>query len=290
MHGMRVGYACVNTQLPSAARTTRLANATPERLSELAGENLLALEAILRWNADHGIRVFRITSNLVPFASHPVHGGAWWDEFADRFAEIGSLMERGGMRLSTHPGQYTVVGSIREHVVEAAVAELEYHARLLAAFGLDAGHKIVVHLTGDADRFPTGFQRLSDGVRSRLVLENDERRSLAEVLQVAESLEIPAVFDVFHHELNPSLDGLGTRELVERAAETWGPEDGRPEVHFSTQEAGKRPGAHAESLEDEAFAAFAEEVADLPIDCILEVKDKERSALRALEILAAVRA
>ena len=79
---MRIGYACVNTQLPSSARTVRLANATPERLLELAEANLDALETILRWNDEHGIQVFRVTSNLIPLASHPVNTVAWWDELA----------------------------------------------------------------------------------------------------------------------------------------------------------------------------------------------------------------
>jgi UV DNA damage endonuclease len=52
-------------------------------------------------------------------------------------------------------------------------------------------------------------------------------------------------------------------------------------VHFSTQEPGKRPGAHAETLDLDAFEAFAERVGDLPLDCVLEVKDKEQSVLRA---------
>ncbi len=285
---MRVGYACVNTALPSSARTTRLANATPERLRELTASNLAALGEILRWNAEHGIRVFRITSNLVPFASHPVHAGAWREEFAETFGRLGRLAAREGMRLSTHPGQYTVLGSARAAVVEAALAELEYHARLLKSLGLGPAHKIVLHLTGDPGRFREGFARLSEAARARLVLENDERRSLAQVVEVARTLRIPVVFDVFHHELNPSLDGLSTRELVLLAAETWADEDGRPEIHFSTQEPGKRPGAHAETLDGGAFACFADEVGDLPVDCVLELKDKERSALRAIEILAGV--
>ena len=79
---VRLGYACVNTQLPSSARTARVANATPERLRELIAANLDALEAILRWNAEHDIAVFRLTSNLIPLASHPANSLAWWDEFA----------------------------------------------------------------------------------------------------------------------------------------------------------------------------------------------------------------
>lgn len=62
---IRVGYVCVNTQLPSSARTLRLANVTPERLCELIGANLDALEVILRWNEAHGVQVFRLTSNLI---------------------------------------------------------------------------------------------------------------------------------------------------------------------------------------------------------------------------------
>jgi len=293
VEGLRLGYACVNTQLPSPARTTRLANATPERLRELLVANLEALEVILRWNAVHDVRVFRLSSNIVPFASHPVNELRWWEECGDRFAELGTLMRDEGMRLSTHPGQYTVLGSPSERVTAAALAELEYHATMLAAFGLDASHRIVLHLGGaygDAsvalERFAAAYARLSDGPRSRLALENDERWALTEVLAVAERLALPVVFDAFHHELNPSLPRLDVRELVLLAAETWTERCGRQEVHFSTQAPARRPGAHADAIDLHAFACFAEALEDLPLDCVLEVKDKERSVLRAQAVLA----
>ena len=293
MTGIRLGYACVNTQLPSAARTVRVANATPERLAELIAANLDALEAILRWNEAHGVQVFRLTSNLIPLASHRANRLAWWDDFAPRFAELGALMRSAGMRLSTHPGQYTVLSSDRPEVVAASVAELEYHDRLLTAFGLDRSHKVVLHVgsggPGAADRFAAGYAQLSEGAAARLVLENDERWPLEPVLDLAGRVGVPVVFDRFHHELAPSLDGLGARELVLRAAATWRRGDGRPEVHFSTQAEGKRPGAHAESVEPAALAEFVAEVGDLPLDCVLEVKDKEQSVLRARELAAAPR-
>ena len=283
--GLRLGYACVNTGLPSSARTVRLANATPGRLRELIAANLDALEAILRWNEQHGIEVFRVTSNLIPFGSHPVNGLAWWKEHAARFEQIAGLVRRSGARLSTHPGQYTVLSSARPEVVEAAVAELEYQNRLLDSFGTDASHKIVVHV-GSVERFETGFARLSDGARSRLVVENDERTALDQVLPLAERIGVPVVLDVFHHRLAPSLDGLSTRELVLRTAETWKEVDGRQKIHFSTQAPGKRPGAHAETIDLAAFAELVDEVGDLPLDCMLEVKDKEQSVLRARERMA----
>jgi UV DNA damage endonuclease len=289
---VRLGYACVNTQLPSSARTVRLANATPERLGELIAANLDALEAILRWNAEHGIEVFRLTSNLIPLASHPANGLAWWDDFAPRFDELASLLDESGARISTHPGQYTVLSSERSHVVDAAIAELDYHDRLLGALGLDSSHKIVLHVgAGVADpsaarhRFAAGFERLSEGARSRLVLENDERWPLDQVLELAGPLDVPVVFDAFHHSLAPSFAGESVRDVVLVAAETWRDGDGRQEVHFSTQDPGKRPGAHAQTIDLDAFAAFADEVGDLPLDCVLEVKDKEQSVLRARERL-----
>jgi len=292
--GMRLGYACVNTELPSAARTLRLANVTDERLRELIAANLDALEAILRWNVEHRIEVFRVTSDLIPFGSHVVNRLAWEEEFAGRFAGLAALVREGNMRLSTHPGQYTVLSSARPEVVAASVRELEYQARMLAALGADRSHGMVIHVgSGGAEadaareRFAAGFAQLSPEAADRLVLENDERWPLGEVLPLAERLGRPVVFDAFHHTLAPSLDRLSLRELVLRAGQTWGPDNGRQEVHFSTQAAGKRPGAHAESLDLEAFARFAAEVGDLPLDCILEVKDKERSLLAARERLGA---
>ena len=279
--GLRLGYACVNTQLPSAARTVRLANATAQRLRELIAGNLDALEGILRWNMEHDIEVFRITSDLIPFGSHAVNDLVWWEEFADRLDRIGAL----GGRLSTHPGQYTVLSSASPEVVATAVAELEYHDRLLSALGLDSSHKIVLHV-GAPGRFRAGFEQLSEGARSRLVLENDERVPLERVLKLAEQVGVPVVVDIFHHRLAPSFPGVSVRELVLRSAETWRGSDGRQKIHFSTQAYGKRPGAHADTLDLDAFRELVAEVGDLPLDCMLEVKDKEQSVLAATERMA----
>jgi UV DNA damage endonuclease len=286
--GLRLGYACLNTLFESPARTTRLRNATPARLHELLAANLDTLEAILRWNDANDIRVFRVSSNTVPLASHPRVSFAWREALGERFAELGDLMRGAGMRLSTHPGPYTVPASDDGAIATAAVRELDYHGELMSAFGLDRSHKIVLHLGGGAgdreswlNRFARPFGRLAPEARSRIVLENDERWSLADVLPVAGELDVPVVFDAFHHEVNGSLPKLGVRELVELAGETWQEADGRQEVHFSTQAPGRRAGAHADTLDLRRFRRFAEQVDDLPLDCVLEVKDKEQSVLRA---------
>ncbi|HWB57168.1 MAG TPA: UV DNA damage repair endonuclease UvsE [Gaiellaceae bacterium] len=286
--GLRLGYACLNTLFGSPARTTRLKNATPARLHELLAANLDTLEAILRWNDANDIRVFRVSSNTVPLASHPHASFSWREALGERFAELGDFMRRAGMRLSTHPGPYTVPASADAVIAAAAVRELDYHGELMSAFELDRSHKIVLHLGGGAgdreswlDRFERAFGRLAPGTRERLVLEHDERWSFADVLPVAVELNVPVVFDAFHHEVNGSLPKHGVRQLVELAGETWREADGRQEVHFSTQAPGRRAGAHADTLDLRRFRRFAEQVDDLPLDCVLEVKDKEQSVVRA---------
>jgi UV DNA damage endonuclease len=278
--------------LPTPARTTRVANATPGNLTQLLASNLDALEAILRWNDAHEIRVFRLSSGIVPLATHPSVAFPWRPPFAGRLAELGELMRSSRMRLSMHPGPYTVLGSANEAVSEAAVAEIDYHAALLEAFGLDSSHKIVLHIGGGAgdraawlERFAAGFARLSRPSQARLALENDERWSLEDVLVEAGELGVPVVFDAFHDQLRPSFRTLGVGEIVQLVGSTWAPSDGRQEVHFSTQAPNRRAGAHADTLDLAAFLRFAWEVAELPVDCILEVKDKEQSLLRARNAL-----
>jgi len=287
---MRLGYACVNTELPTPARTVRLAHATPQRLAEVLAANLDALTRIVEWNHEHGIEVFRLSSNIVPLASHADVRFAWRDRFAERLAEIGKLASP--MRLSTHPGPYTVLASSSPRVVAAARAELRYHADLLQCLGTGASSKIVIHLGGGGGdraawktRLIRNARRLPDAVIARLAFEHDERWPLDEVLDVADAVGVPVVFDAFHHRIRSSLPSLTTRQALELAAGTWNPQDGRPEVHFSTQAPGRRPGAHADSLDIETFLEFTTAVRGIGIDCTLEVKDKEQSVLRAREAL-----
>ena len=286
---IRLGYACVNTQLPSTSRTTRLANATPDRLLELAESNLAALEAILRWNVEHRIEVFRVSSGIVPFGGHPINTTNWDEQLAPQFAQLAELVRANPMQLSTHPGQFVVLGAPREAVVAASLADLEYHARLFRALELGLSHGIVIHVGGAYDdraaaveRLARAIDRLSPDARARLRLENDERWPLDETLVIASRLDVPVVFDVFHHELNPSFPGASTAELVELARGGW---RGPQELHFSTQDPDKRAGAHAQTVDVDAFAAFAEELEGIDADCILEVKDKERSLLKVRDRL-----
>lgn len=285
---IRIGYACINTTLASPNRTCRVANATPERVIELARANLNAAAAILDWNHANGVELFRLSSEIIPLASHPAVKVAWWDELAPELDRLGALVSAYGTRVSMHPGQYTVINSPRDEVVIASFAELEYHARFLDRLGTGPQHKIVLHLGGvygdraaALDRFARAYARLSGAVRARLVIENDEKNfTLADALAVSKETGAPVVFDVFHHRIHPSLEGESLRELVERAASTWRGSDGPPKLHYSDPWPGKPAGSHSQTVDVEAFGQFYEVVRGMTLDIMLEVKDKEQSVIK----------
>ncbi len=292
---MRIGYPCINLSLDCRpSRTFRLANLSWERLRETVAGNLACLERILRWNVAHGLFFFRITSDLVPLASHPANRFPWDEFFAPDFARIGKFIREHRMRISMHPGQYTLLNSPRPEVVAAARRDLDYHARVLELLGLDQTAKIQIHIGGlygdkkaALQLFVREVQRLDPRVRARLVIENDERLfSLSDCLWVSQETGLPVLLDVFHWEVYP--DGRATlREALAAAQATWKPEDGPSMVDYSSPLPQGRPGSHAYQLDEPHFRRFLEESRPYDFDLMLEIKNKERSALRALEIVRA---
>jgi len=284
---IRLGYACINTQLPSASRTCRLKNASEENILSLSRQNLSALKQILLWNRDKGIGLFRISSDTIPFGSHPVNRLPWWQLLKTESSELGRLIAKFKMRVSMHPAQFTVLNSIRESVVAASIAELEYHARLLDAFSLDAAHKIILHLGGTygdkkngMKRFVRNFEKLPLPVQKRLAIENDEKNyTAADTLTVAKELQVPMILDVFHHRCNPSLQKLGLLRILESIALTWQPQDGPQKIHYSDQKKERPVGSHSENIDVDGFKRFYRRIRHLPLDIMLEVKNKEQSVL-----------
>jgi len=288
---MKIGYPCINRSVGcSCGRTFRLSSYSDERLEETVRENLRCLDLILRFNQRESILFFRIGSGLVPFASHPVCTAAWQDTFASEFGEVGRFVRAHGMRISMHPDQFVVINAKDPGIVDKSVAELRYHAAVLDAMHLDTTAKIQIHVGGvygdrqeSMERFASVYSRLDESILRRLVVENDDSRyTLADCLRIHEETGIPVLFDVFHHQVNPS--GVGAAEAAEQSSATWRPDDGILMTDYSTQMPGGRRGRHAESLDPTHFEQFLAETASTDMDIMLEIKDKEKSALAAVGI------
>jgi len=291
-----VGYAGICLGLParSITRTTRLAHATPERLRALIRLNLTDLLAILAYNVRERFCLFRINQGIIPFVSHPINTLAWWEEFAPLLRENGEYIRAHGLRVSMHPGQYTVLNSENPAVVEAALAELAGTCRVLDALGLPPMHKIVIHggagkpeAASALARLRAGWTRVPAHVRARLVLENDDRVfSVEDLLPVCRAWGVPLVFDWLHHHARPgSWAERPVAEILAEVAQTWQPHDGPPKVHFSSQDREKKPGAHAYWLETQEFLAFAAHLHALTVDVMAECKGKDLALLALREAL-----
>jgi UV DNA damage endonuclease len=280
---IRLGYPAQNLTIPASTnRTLRLANlGDAEKVRALVWENLLGLETILRWNAEHSVNLFRMGQSLIPFASHPAFPYDWEAEHGDDLREIGELARSLGIRLSMHPGQFIQPGSLRPEVSERSLAELRYVARVFDLIG-SFDSVIVLHMggayedrTASTDRF-IETMRPETGVLRYLTLENDERVwPVSAIVQTARSLGVPAITDAFHHGLNPG--DLTLREALDLSLPTWDLRRARPKVHLSSQDPEKQAGAHAYSVDLRDWYALLDALDSREADVMVEAKGKEQA-------------
>ncbi len=292
---MKIGYPCINNSIGCTANTTfRLASYSPKRLKEKVSTNLDCLEKTLKFNIDNKLLFFRIGSSLIPFASHPVCDFNWQDYFKNDFSRIGELIKKNKMRISMHPDQFTLINSIRGDIFERSRRELIYHNQVLDLLGLNQSHKIQIHVGGvygekekSIKRFVDRYHQLPERVKKRLVIENDEKSySLKDCLAINKKTRVPVLLDVFHHSLNNN--GESVLDCFEKVKNTWKKKDGIPMVDYSTQGKGKRTGSHTNKLNVKHFKEFIRETKNFDFDLMLEIKDKEKSALKALKLLSLI--
>jgi UV DNA damage endonuclease len=276
--------------------------------------SLERLSRILDYCDGNDIRMYRMATALAPYASHPD-----LPQFRDQPRQCAGELEAIGrkargldIRLSTHPGQYTVLNSEDARVMRLAAEELEVQAELMDGMGLGPEAVVVLHVGGAAggvdaalDRFERGLALLSDAARQRLVIENDDRHfGLSDVLRLSGRIGRPVVWDVLHHRCHDPA-GIPDREALSLALATW-PDGITPKVHFSSpktavEERARRVGrrvertlvlpelrAHADMVDPIVVEHFLRETArGLTFDVMLEAKAKDLALLRLRDQLAA---
>ena len=288
---MSIGYACLVVGVPDTNMSSVIKkNATEEKLMEVIQHNLAAFEKMVDYNIKEGIMLYRISSDLIPFGSSPVNSLPWWELFKEDFERIGKKIINSGMRVSFHPGQYTVLNSPDEGVVERAIEDLRYHNLIMECLEVDYSHKMVLHVGGvygdketAMERFVQNFARLDEPIQKRLIIENDDRLyTVEDVLKISQQTGSPVVYDNLHHAINPPEEARDDYYWIHETAKTWKPEDGRQKMHYSQQDPGKRDGAHTKTIYLDTFMDFYRKLEDPTIDIMLEVKDKNISTVKCI--------
>jgi UV DNA damage endonuclease len=250
---MRLGYCCINLSLRDQGVTinrgmvkkTWMEKGKPYA-GELAFRNLLDLLTILKWNQENGIQVYRMSSDIFPWMSE--YQLAELPNFRDIqliCAQIGKFVNSTGMRISFHPGQFDVLASPTDTIVEKTIFDLDQHSTIMDLMEFPQGETspINIHIGGSygdkfsaLDRFCKNFKRLSHSTQSRLVVENDDKASQYSVQDlftgVYEQVGTPITFDHFHHRFCQG--GLSAEQAAHLAASTW---KSTPLQHYSSSKA-----------------------------------------------------
>lgn len=257
-------------------------------LQGIARANAIALAHAVSRCSELGIGAFRMSSQILPLATHPVSGYMLESLDADgvirrSFASAGELARLHNVRLSFHPDQFVVLNSIREEVVAASILELDTQARLGELVGADT---ITLHVGGMTDGKPAALERLernidrlSPAARSRLALENDDRLfTVKDLYELCLRSRVPLVYDVHHHRCNP--DGLDVETATNLSTETWRGRE--PWMHLATARdsaTAANPRPHADYIDPADFpGAWVNRT--ITVDVEAKAKDAAIVALR----------
>lgn len=294
----RIGFACKivgETSIPKM-HSCILRNATLTNLVTISNHNLNYLEKMIDYCSKKQIYLIRISSDTIPFASHPLVNFNWKKFVGERLKKIGNLIKCSGLRISMHPGQYTILNSINTHVVEQSIRDINWHCEFLNTLGADYASKIILHIGGiygnkenSICRFIKNFkQLLNNNIKSRIALENDDKNyNIEDVINISSELNIPVVLDIFHHHLlSPKNNFHDDLYWINKVAETWKPSiDGKQKIHYSQQNTNNIRGSHSNTIDVDKFMNFYKTISHLDLDIMLEVKDKNLSVLKCMEAI-----
>lgn len=264
-------------------------------VQELGLANARDIVKMLRWNDKFGIKFMRLSSEMFPFASHDEYGYKLAPFASEVLAEAGKVAGELGHRLTTHPGQFTQIASPRKEVVSAAFRDLEYHDEMLSLLKLpeqaNRDAVMILHMGGTygdkaatLDRFRQNYMKLPEGVKRRLVLENDDVAwSVHDLLPICEELNIPLVLDYHHHNIifDPSIreGSLDIMSLYDRIQKTWSKKGIKQKMHYSEQT------SSAVTPRDRRKHSARVRVlppCDRDMDLMIEAKDKEQAVFELM--------
>jgi len=265
-------------------------------VEELGLANARDIAKMVRWNDKYGIKFMRLSSEMFPFASHEEYGYKLEPFAGDTLRDVGKVIAELGHRVTTHPGQFTQLGSPRKQVIDNAIRDLAFHDELLSLLKLPEQQNrdavMILHLGGAygdkpaaIERFKGNYAKLSQSIKNRLVLENDDVVwSVHELLPLCQELNIPMVLDYHHHNIIFDATQLreGTKDIMDlypAILETWTKKGITPKMHYSES----RP----EAITRTKRRKHSPRVMTLPpcpdtMDLMIEAKDKEQAVFELM--------
>lgn len=298
---MRLGYACINTELGSQKpkiTTNRgmIKRTFDERglpyVSELVLQNVRDLVSIVQWNYRNGIHFYRMSSDMFPWMSeYELSDLPDYDKICNILYGVGKLTDKYDQRLTFHPGPFNILASPKQDVVDKTIVELNKHSEIMDLIGLSVTpyNKINIHVGGvygdkssALQRWCDNFRLLDDNTKSRLTIENDSNDSqytVSELMFIYENTGVPIVFDYHHHTCHK--DNMTHKKALELALSTW-PNGITPIIHYSES---KRIHENNDKIKISAHSTLINKLPNTyghDVDIMVEAKGKESSIMKFL--------
>ncbi len=304
---VRFGYVAMSMILKdcSPSKTVTVANLSKiegeaerfGKLTLLARTNIENTRRLLAHNRSHDIKVFRISSRLIPLATHPIaQNWDWVWAVRKELESLGGFIREDNCRLSAHPDHYTVLNSPKDEVLKTAVKDLEYHHKIFTGMGLGSDAKLVMHVGGAySDKmnsirmFIDNYNDLPAHLKKRIILENDDKiYTTKDVLGICEYLGIPMVLDVHHHHCNNNNDDI--KNYLPSIFDTWKSQILPPKVHISSPKDITHFRSHADNIDLAIFLEFLQKAkaTDRDFDVMIEAKNKDVALFKLLQTLKAI--
>lgn len=268
-----------------------------QRLIHITKTNLQNTLRIIHYNIASQFPLYRMSSSIVPLATHPEVNWDYLKHTKEEFKAVGDLVKAHKLRVSLHPNQFTLFTSDREHVTDNAVKDMEYHYDMLKAMGLEKEARINIHVGGSygnkeasLGRFYENIKKLPPHVKKAMTLENDDKTyTTEETLEVCEAEGIPMMFDYHHHLANPCETPL--EELLPRFINTWKGTGRPPKVHLSSPKTEKAYRSHHDFVSMDYIMPFLKMIKPMTeeLDVMIEAKQKDIALIQLLGDLQKVR-
>ncbi|WP_456277408.1 UV DNA damage repair endonuclease UvsE [Bacillus sp. AK128] len=267
------------------------------RLIQIAKQNIYNTKRALLYNIAHEIELYRMSSSIVPLATHPEVKWNYIKDLQEDFKDLGELVKQHHLRVSLHPNQFTLFTSDREQVTLNAVEDMKYHYKIFKAMGIEDRSLINIHIGGAygdkeqaLNRFDDNIKLLPGHIKKRMTLENDDKTyTTTETLKVCQRHGVPVLFDYHHHLANLSEEPL--EELLPEIYKTWEEFGLIPKVHLSSPKSEGQFRHHADYVSLDfimPFLTLAKSIGS-DFDIMIEAKEKDRALLKLVEEVSKIR-
>lgn len=291
---IRLGYACISKTLDiTSSHTITYTNYEKtrnkeEKLIEITNKNLNNLEEILKYNIKNNIHFYRMSSKIIPLATHPNIKLNLLNIFKEKLEYIGNIIKENNLRVDIHLDEYCVLNSTNSNIVSSTINIIKFYKNMLKTMNIES--YMILHIGSSAfgieksiTRFINNFKKLDEESKNMIILENDDKVfKIEDVLKICKTLNIPMVLDYHHYKCN-KVEPL--EQHIKEIIKTW--KGKTPKMHISSKKNNKEFRSHHDYIDINDFIELINilKTQTKNIDIMIEAKQKDMALFKLIREL-----